>query len=175
MSNSSPNYHNFIYSSLLIIGIVSCSAAIYLSTSNINEFEHNTNRIHRLITASSIELDTLESEMSVIESTLNDMGKNVPKKARDKKKYHQELFILKQDILDLRSDIAEKEKLLISLNLLKTSTLSQIKTLFWINSFLLVFGSLMILIGLSALIFKLEILQDRRTKKRLNDEKNFSQ
>lgn len=170
MSNTSPNYHNYIYACIVVIGIVSCSAAIYISTSNIDEFERNTNRIHRLITASAIELDTLESEALVIESTLKDMSEKIATKSGQQKKYKQEFFILKQDIFDLRSDIAEKEKLLISLNLLKTSTMSQIKSLFWINSFLLVFGTLMILIGVSSLIFKLEIFQDRRTKKRLDEE-----
>ncbi|MCK5336474.1 MAG: hypothetical protein KAQ67_09930 [Gammaproteobacteria bacterium] len=171
MSNTSPNYHNYIYSTVVILGIIICSAAIYISTSNINEFEHNTNRIHRLITASAIELDTLESEALVIESTLKDIKDKVSKKKNKGKKYTKEFFSLKQNIADLRTDIAEKQKLLISLNLLKTSTLSQIKILFWINSFLLVFGSLMVLIGISALIFKLEVFQDRRIKKRLDKEK----
>lgn len=170
MSNSRPNYHNYIYASIVIIGIISCTAAIYISTSNIEEFERNTNRIHRLITTSAIELDTLENEASLIDSTLKDFSDKINREGYKKKKHKQEFFILKQDILDLRYDIAEKEKFLISLNLLKISTMSQIKSLFWINSFLLVFGSLMILIGVSALIFKLEIFQDRRTKKRQEQE-----
>lgn len=170
MSNRSPNYHNIIYTIVVTIGIVSCIAAIYISTSNINEFEHNTNRIHRIITTSSIELDTLASEAKVIESTLKDLSDKINLNNRHHEKYNKEFYILKQDMRDLREDIAEKEKLLISLNLLKTSTLSQIKTLFWINSFLLVFGALMIILGVSALIFKLEIFQDRRTKKRLDQQ-----
>ena len=100
MSNTSPNYHNYIYSTVVILGIIVCSAAIYISTSNINEFEHNTNRIHRLITASSIELDTLESEALVIESTLKEIKDKVSKKNNKGKKYTKEFFTLKRDIAD---------------------------------------------------------------------------
>ena len=170
MSQKAPNYHNFIYSFVFILGAVICVAAIYMSTSNIDDFEHNTNRIHRLITASQGELDTLERELSSIEETIESIKIKLKTKNKNQIKLKQEFFILKQNLNDLRTDIAEKQKLLISLNLLKTSTLTQIKSLFWINSFLLVIGALLILIGLSALVFKLEIFKDRRNKKRKEKE-----
>lgn len=171
MSHKAPNYHNIIYSIVFIIGITTSVGAIYISSSSIDDFEHNTNRIHRLITASQVELDTLESELSSIEESIADINHKIKSKTKNQTKLKQEFFNLKQNISDLRTDIAEKQKLLISLNLLKTSTLSQIKSLFWINSFLLVIGTLLILIGLSALVFKLEIFQDRRNKKRSDPQK----
>jgi len=166
MSDNSPNYHNFIYSAVVILGLVIASAAIYISSSNIEDFERNTSRIHRLISASETELDTLESEARVIEATIKKLSTEVNQNKKLNTKTQQHFYTLKQNISDLRIDIAEKQKLLITLNLLKTDTLSQIKTLFWINSFLLVFGSLMIIIGVSALVFKLEIFKDRRQNKR---------
>lgn len=166
MTDSSPNYHNYIYSAIVFFGIVICMTAITISISKINYFEHNTNRIHRLITSSEIELDTLEKEASIIDSTIIEINKKINNKPAENKKLTKEFLNLKLDITKLRTDIAEKQKLLITLNLLKTSTLSQIKTLFWVNSILLVIGTLMVLIGAAALGFRLEIFKERRSKQR---------
>jgi len=170
MTNNSPNYHNYIYSAIVVFGILICITAIYISTSKTSYFEHNTNRVHRLITASEIELATLEREITDIESTINSLKSELDGKPDKNKKLAQQFFTLKRNIVDLRNDIAEKQKLLITLNLLKTSTLSQIKTLFWINSALLVIGSLLFIIGTAALAFKLEVFQDRRQKNRPDQE-----
>lgn len=164
--NNHPNYHNHLYASLVIFGIIIIVASIYMSNSKIDFFESNTNRIHRLITASELELDTLEREAKTIESTLSDLSAKIGNKPNNNSKITSQFLLLKNNIRSLRSDIAEKQKLLISLNLLKTGTLSQIKTLFWVNSGLFVIGSLMALLGAAALGFKLEIFQDRRRKKR---------
>jgi len=166
ISNKKPTYHNHLYVSFVIFGLFIISAAVYTSNSKIDFFEHNTNRIHRLITASELELDTLEREATTIEKTLNELSQRIDKKPERNKKLTREFLTLKDDIQDLRIDIAEKQKLLISLNLLKTGTLSQIKTLFWVNSGLLVLGTLMVILGTAALWFHLEIFQDRRQKKR---------
>ncbi|MDH5423946.1 MAG: hypothetical protein OEY29_02995 [Gammaproteobacteria bacterium] len=170
MPKTSPNYHYYIYGSIVTIGIITCLATIYTSAEKIQHFEHNTSRIHRLISLSEVELDTLDNEANIIENTLKSIQEQIESNQEVDKNVKLEFFTLKKNIDDLRTDIAEKQKLLISLNLLKTDTLSQVKTLFWINSFLLVFGTLMVLGGLSALIFKLEIFQDRRTKKRLKQQ-----
>ncbi|MDH5392256.1 MAG: hypothetical protein OEY11_03615 [Gammaproteobacteria bacterium] len=176
MSTYSRNYHSYIYSTIVFFGIIICFSSVYFSISKINYFEHNTNRIHRLITSSEIELGTLEKEIKVIESTVNDIKTELDASPKNKKKKNltKDFVSLRENIFNLRSDIAEKQKLLISLNLLKSSTLSQIKTLFWINSGLLIIGSLMVLLGALALILKLEIFEDRRKKQRAgeNEEKN---
>jgi len=170
MSDVRPNYHNHIYASILILGIVICLTAVYMTESKIEFFEHNTNRIHRLITASEIELDTLDREAVIIEKTLSDMKNKLSNNKKVDKSMTKSFLLLKQDINYLNADIAEKQKLLISLNLLKTNTLSQIKTLFWVNSALLVTGSLMIILGVAALGFRLEIFEERRKKKRAMSE-----
>lgn len=141
-----------------------------MTESKIEFFEHNTNRIHRLITASEIELDTLDREAVIIEKTLSDMKNKLSNNKKVDKSMTKSFLLLKQDINYLNADIAEKQKLLISLNLLKTNTLSQIKTLFWVNSALLVTGSLMIILGVAALGFRLEIFEERRKKKRAMSE-----
>ncbi|MDH5517713.1 MAG: hypothetical protein OEY36_07825 [Gammaproteobacteria bacterium] len=170
MSSYSRNYHNYIYSTIVFFGVIICFSSIYFSISKINYYEHNTNRIHRLITASEIELGTLEKEIKVIESTVHDIKNRLDSKPeKNKKKLTKEFVSLRENIFNLRSDIAEKQKLLISLNLLKSGTLSQIKTLFWVNSGLLIIGSLMTLLGSLALILKLEIFEDRRKKQRAEE------
>ena len=170
MSDGRPNYHNHIYSAVVLFGIVICITAVYMSESKIEFFEHNTNRIHRLITASEIELDTLDREANSIETTLSDIKTKIKQQKKIDKPLTKTFLSLKENIEYLNADIAEKQKLLISLNLLKTSTLSQIKTLFWINSALLVIGSLMIIFGVAALGFRLEIFEERRNKKRASSE-----
>ena len=170
MTPENPNYHNYIYSSIVLIGIIVCAASVYMSISKIDSYEHNTNRIHRLITASEIELATLENEIQVIEKTIADIQSTLNGKPENNKELAKQFMSFKDNISDLGSDIAEKQKHLIALTLLKTHTLSQIKTLFWINSALLVIGSLMIVFGSAALGFKLEIFQERRKKRRKDTE-----
>lgn len=166
MTDTRPNYHNHVYASFVVLGIIIVAAAIYMSSTKIDFFEHNTNRIHRLITASELELDTLEREAATIEKTLQELSDKIGDKPEANVKLTRQFLELKESINRLRSDIAEKQKLLISLNLLKTSTLTQIKTLFWVNSGLIVIGALMILLGGAAIGFRLEIFQDRRKRKR---------
>ena len=170
MTPNSPNYHNYIYSGIVLFGIFICAISVYMSISKIDSYEHNTNRVHRLITASEIELATLENEILVIEKTIIDIKSKIDEKSKNNKSLPTQFLTLNLNLNDLSSDIAEKQKLLISLNLLKTHTLSQIKTLFWINSSLLVIGSLMIVFGSAALGFKLEIFEERRKKKRKETE-----
>jgi len=166
MSENHPNYHNHLYASFVIFGIIIIVASVVMSNSKIEFFEHNTNRIHRLITAAELELETLEREASTIEKTLTDMSERIGDKPENNKKLTRDFLNLKNDIQDLHVDIAEKQKLVISLNLLKTGTLSQIKILFWVNSGLLVIGMLMVILGSAALAFKLEIFEERRKRKR---------
>lgn len=166
MTENSPKYHNHIYAAIVLFGIIIVAAAIYMSDSKIDFFEHNSNRIHRLITSSEIELDTLEKEAINIETALTELSEKITKNPDRNMALTQQFLGLKQSIIQLRNDIADKQKHLISLNLLKTGTLTQIKTLFWINSGLIVIGSLMIILGSAALGFKLEIFEERRKKSR---------
>lgn len=171
MTPNNPNYHNYTYIAIVTLGFLICATSIYISMSKIDAYEHNTNRVHRLITASEIELATLESEISDIEKTVLEIKESINNKQKKNKnkKISNEFHSFKLNINNLQSDIAEKQKLLISLNLLKTHTLSQIKTLFWINSALLVIGSLMVILGTAALGFRLEIFQERRNKNRADE------
>lgn len=166
MSTKSPSYHNYIYTTIVIFGFVVCFSSVYIASTKVDHYAHNTNRIHRLITSSEMELDTLDKEANEIESTITEFKSQISNEPEKHKKLTKEYLRLNQNIQNLRTDIAEKQKLLITLNLLRTSTLSEIKTLFWINSSILVLGSLMVILGVSALVFKLEVFEERRNKRR---------
>jgi septal ring factor EnvC (AmiA/AmiB activator) len=166
MSDAKPNYHNHFYTALLLLGLIICFVDVNVANSRIDYFESNSNRIHRLITNVEIDLDTLEKEAVSIERTMQDLHDSIKPESKKNTHSENELKLLQQNILKLRGDIAEKQKLTITLNLIKSDNITQMKTYFWIITIAMVIGLLMVISGAVSLAVKLEILQDRRRKSR---------
>ena len=164
MSADRPNYHNHLYLGLLLAGILLSVICVWSANTKISNFESNTNRIHRMITTVEIDLRTLEREIDSITQTLKELQAELD--ANPSEQTRAEITRLNDSILKLRSDIAEKQKLIISLDLLRAGNMTQVKTLFWITSLLQTVGLLMIISGAVALGVKLEYFADRRKKQR---------
>lgn len=169
MSDNKPNYHNHFYSAMLLIGIAICVINIVMANTKIDYFESNTNRVHRLITNVEIDLDTLEKEAVSLGKTISELQTVLESQDDKDQRTTNDLMQMNQNIQQLRSDIAEKQKQTITLNLIKAENMTQIKTSFWLTTTIMVLGLLMSISGGLALAVKLEIFQDRRNKARKVD------
>ena len=171
MTLNKPNYHNHLYLFIAVIGATMMVSTIWMANDKISDFETNASRIFRMMAIVNIELETLETESSNMELSLQDLEVQASGTLiqNEKESLNNSLQQLQSQMSSLYQDIEEKKELASAMQVLKSETLSNITVLFWMTLGMFSLGILLFIVGSFALATRLEVFQDRRKKPREKD------